>query len=99
MPYSESFKRKMVQRMTGPNATSSSALAREVNIHQTTLSQWLRQAPVIIADLSSSLEQGDYVMKQSPKRPEDLCPEDKMAAVLEASALSDDHLGAFPRRK
>ena len=38
-------------------------------------------------------------MTQNPKRPEDWNPRDKMAAVLEASALSDDLLGAFLRRK
>ena len=44
MPYSETFKRKMVQKMTGPNAASAGALARDVNVAQTTLSRWLRQA-------------------------------------------------------
>jgi hypothetical protein len=39
------------------------------------------------------------IVNQSPKRPEDWSPEDKMAAVLEASALSDELLGAFLRRK
>jgi transposase-like protein len=34
-----------------------------------------------------------------PKRPEDWSPEDKLKAVLDAAALSDEQLGAFLRRK
>lgn len=99
MPYSETFRRKMVQRMTGPDATSATALARQVNVSQTTLSRWLRQAPVITINISPSSNQGEYIVSQNPRRPEDLSPKDKMTAVLEASALSDQHLGAFLRRK
>lgn len=99
MSYSETFKRKMVQRMTGPNAASAGALAREVNVAQTTLSRWLRRAPAVIDGFETNAEHGDHVVKKRPKRPEDWSPEDKMAAVLEASALSDELLGAFLRRK
>lgn len=99
MPYSETFKRKMVQKMTGPNAASAGALAREVNVAQTTLSRWLRQAPAIDVDFDSNPDHGERAVSRSPKRPEDWSPEDKMAAVLEASALSEELLGAFLRRK
>jgi transposase-like protein len=99
MPYSETFKHKMVQKMTGPNAASAGALAREVNVAQTTLSRWLRQAPAIDVDFDSNPDHGKRAVSRSPKRPEDWSPEDKMAAVLEASALSEELLGAFLRRK
>lgn len=99
MPYSGTFKRKMVQKMTGPNAASAGALARDVNVAQTTLSRWLRQASAIDADFDSNADPGEYAVSRSPKRPEDWSPEDKMAAVLEASALSDELLGPFLRRK
>lgn len=99
MPYSETFKRKMVQRMTGPNATSATALAEEVNVPQSTLSRWLRKAPVITIDMETNHTHGGHPVNQDSKRPEDWSPEDKMAAVLEACALSDDLLGAFLRRK
>ncbi len=36
--YEISFKQTMVQKMTGPNAKSATALADEVNVPQSTLS-------------------------------------------------------------
>jgi hypothetical protein len=66
-----------------------------VNVAQTTLSRWLRQAPLTAINFDSP-DPGERTMK---KRPEDWTPEDKMAAVLEASSLADDLLGAFLRRK
>lgn len=44
-PYSEKFKRKLVQRMSGPGAISASALSKEIGVAQGTLSRWLL-APV-----------------------------------------------------
>jgi hypothetical protein len=35
--YSETFKRKMVQRMFGPKGKSATELGKEVNVHQVTL--------------------------------------------------------------
>jgi transposase-like protein len=99
MPYSETFKRKMVQKMTGPNAASAGALAREVNMAQTTLSRWLRQASSAVDDFETNPDNGESAVSRSPKRPEDWSPEDKVAAVLKASAFSDELLGAFLRRK
>ncbi|AOY57298.1 hypothetical protein [Desulfococcus multivorans] len=46
MPYSEKFKRKIVQNLTGPNAISVPALSKEVDVSQTTLPKWLRNAGV-----------------------------------------------------
>ena len=43
-PFSLSFKRKMVTRLTGKNAISARQLARETGISQETLSRWLREA-------------------------------------------------------
>lgn len=58
MPYSETFKRKMVQKMTGPKATSAGAPAREVNVAQTILSRWLRQASSAIDDFETNPDHG-----------------------------------------
>ena len=46
MPYSDMFKRKMVQRLSGPNAISARALSKQVDVPQTTLSKWLRNAGI-----------------------------------------------------
>ena len=44
MGYTEAFKEQMVKRMLGPPAVSASALSKQVNVPQPTLSQWLRAA-------------------------------------------------------
>jgi transposase len=101
MPYSEMFKRKMVQKLTGPNAISALALSKQVDVPQTTLSKWLRNAG-IATPFSFSGKPNETVQMRSPvtkKRPNDWSPEEKLKAVLDAASLSDDQLGDFLRRK
>lgn len=43
MEYSESFKTKMVQKMSPPNGRSAGARAQETGLEQPTLSRWLRE--------------------------------------------------------
>jgi len=101
MPYSDMFKRKMVQKLTGPDAVSASALSKQVDVPQTTLSKWLRMAgfePIFGFPKNTN----DIVQMRRPvtdKRPNDLSPEQKLKVVLEAASLPDDQLGAFLRRK
>lgn len=40
--YSESFKAKMVQRLSAPGGPSQNALAAEVGVPQATLSRWMQ---------------------------------------------------------
>ena len=98
MPYSEKFRRKMVQKLTGPNAISATALSKEVDVSQTTLSKWLRNAGV-----TACFEYPNNPAKtrsaMPPKRPEDWSPEEKLKAVIEAASLADDQLGAFLRTR
>lgn len=89
--YSESFKARMVQRMTGPRRVSASALSRAVGIPQPTLSLWLKSASV-------SVVKDDEETKPA-RRPEDWTPQEKLTAVMEAAGLSDADLGAWLRRK
>ena len=91
MQYSEKFKARMVQRLTGPNAVSAFALAKEMGLPQPTLSRWLREAKV-----------GD--MKKKPKRGSSArakrwTPEEKYRVVMEAAAVRDEELGALLRRE
>ena len=44
MPYSVRFKQKMIEKLTGPGAMSATALSKEVDVSQATLSRWLRDA-------------------------------------------------------
>ena len=101
MPYSDMFKRKMVQKLTGPDAVSASALSKQVDVPQTTLSKWLRMAGFEPA-FGYPNNSNDTVQTRHPvtdKRPDYLSPEEKLKVVLEAASLPDDQLGAFLRRK
>jgi transposase-like protein len=101
MPYSDLFKNAMVQKMTGPAAISATALSKQVDVPQTTLSKWLR-----MAGLASSYGfphnangYGDMAKVKGPKRPNDWSAEDKLKVVMEAAALDEEQLGAFLREK
>lgn len=89
--YSASFKSRMVQKMTAPDGPSATALAREVGVHQSTLSRWCRQA-ARVAGMSE---------ERSPqlRRPQDWTAAEKLEAVLKAVALSEEELGGFLRRE
>lgn len=100
MPYSDMFKRKMVQKMSAPNAISASELSKQVDVPQATLSQWLRLAGIQSAYCwpnNTDNVQMRHVM--ADKRPNDWSPEEKLQVVLEAASLSDGQLGDFLRRK
>ena len=93
--YSENFKRKMVQRMSGPHARSATSLAKETGVAQATLSRWLISARTI-GRMSKSDDRNtpkpDLIQKQRSA-------EEKMRLVLEASRLSNDELGSLLRRE
>lgn len=88
--YSTAFKAKMVQRLASPGGPSASALSKELGVGQTTLSRWLREA---------STDRITAMNQPKKKRPRDWSAEEKMAAVVEASSVSEEQLGAFLRRK
>ena len=101
MPYSDMFKRKMIQRLTGPNAISAWALSKQVDVPQTTLSKWLRNAG-IKPPFGFHKKTDDTLLMRYPvtqKSPNDWSPEEKLKTVLEAATLSDDQIGEFIRRK
>jgi len=43
-PYSEAFKRKMVERLIGKDAISAVQLSKETGVRQQNLSRWLMEA-------------------------------------------------------
>lgn len=92
--YSENFKRKLIQRMSGPHARSATSLAKETGVAQATLSRWLTQARTIGRVSNDHHDE----QKPDPLRKE-RSPEDKMRLVLEAARLTGDELGAFLRRE
>jgi transposase len=92
----------MVQRMTGADPVTAGALSEELGVAQSTLSRWLREASFSLrSDQDPAMEFFTEVNKaqMTPKRPKDWSPEEKLQAVLEASGLPEDELGAFLRRK
>ena len=101
MEYSHMFKNTMIQKMTGPDAISATALSKQVNVPQSTLSKWLRMAGVVPSHVfpNNAHEYSKMTKLNDPKRPNDWSPENKLKIVLEASALTDEQLGAFLRSK
>ena len=101
MPYSEMFKRKMVQKLSGPDALSASALSKQVDVPQTTLSKWLRMAgikpPYDFPNNTNDKTQMRCLVTH--KRPNDWSPEEKFKTVLEAESLSDEQLGDLLRQR
>jgi len=98
MRYSEGFKERMIQKMLDPAPMSACGLSRETGVPQGTLSRWLRQARKV----GIMSENGEYPAKNggsAARRPQDWSAEEKLEAVLEASSLRDEDLGAFLRRK
>jgi len=101
MPYSQMFKRKMIQKMTGPDPISATALSKQVDVPQSTLSKWLRKAGLQSSFAYRNRIYHDQTVRLSvaKKRPNDWSSEEKLKAVLEADALSDEQIGAFLRTK
>jgi transposase-like protein len=95
------YKRKMIQKLTGPNAISASALSKQVDASQVTLSKWLREAGNVPSFYYPNKTKDTIQMGQlmSNKRPNDWSPEEKLKVVLEADNLPDEQLGAFLRSK
>ena len=91
--YSDAFKAQMVRRLIGPPRVSTHTLAEETGISQSSLSRWLRQARL----MSSDNEQGPS--SNGPRRPQDWSPREKWEAVLKASSLAPEALGAFLREQ
>jgi transposase len=93
--YSESFKRKMVQRLLLPNGPTGMALAREVGVSQPTLSRWLRSLGSVVSVTTKSTPGA----ASGSRRPEDWSAQERLRAVMEASKLGDAELGEFLRRE
>lgn len=94
--YSEKFKSKMVQRMLMPGGPSATALSSEVQIPQSTLSRWLREARRIERHPTQQCS-GSSEEDSMPERPEDWDWEEKVRVVMEARGKKDEELGAFLR--
>jgi len=97
MKYSERFKERIVQRMSGADALSATALCKEVGVPQSTLSRWLREA-CIASPLQFPVNNEERITMPS-RRPQDWSAEEKLQVVLEASSVPEGQLGSFLRNK
>jgi transposase len=92
--YTDSFKAKMVQRMSGPNPISAMSLSKEVGVSQSQLSRWLRTAHTL----------GPMKKKERPSEPvvqsgSSRTAAEKLRIVMAAAALEPGELGEFLRRE
>jgi transposase len=93
IPYTATFRNRMVARLVGPHAISATALGKETGLHQATLSRWLKEA----SNLRRKMPDDDT--KLPKKQPQEWTPEEKLQIVLEASTLTEGELGVFLRNK
>ncbi len=80
MKYSEAFKSKLVGKMVAPGGPSANALSKDVGVHQSTLSRWLRGA-ARVEDMKNQRGKSSWRAAQ------------KLEAALEAATLSGEELG------
>lgn len=94
MVYTKSFKAKMVQRLTLPNAVSATALSKETGVSQGQLSRWVLQARTV-ASMSKDPPSDSVLQASSEAR----SASEKVRIVMAAAALGPAELGAFLRRE
>lgn len=100
MPYSETFKRRMIKKMSGPDAPSARALGEEEGLCQSTLSRWFRDAGKL-----GGMEKKNYHSEPEekstprPRRPQDWSLSEKWRVLVEAYAMPSEDLGAYLRRE
>jgi transposase-like protein len=94
MGYTEAFKEQMVKRMLGPPAVSASALSKQVDVPQPTLSQWLRAALERGATPPSAEKKQEAAA--APKR---WTAEEKLRVLAAAHGVHGEPLGALLRRE
>ena len=56
--YSSGFRKRMIQRLTGPEGISAWALSKEVGVSQSTLSRWMRRDRTVEAMSNPKPEAG-----------------------------------------
>jgi len=99
--YSKAFRTLMVQKMTSPDRPDVESLSAEVGVPQSTLYRWVSDAGKLTPRRDSvvPLVTAPTQRQLRMKRPQDWNAKEKLAAVLEATSLSDEELGAFLRSK
>jgi len=97
MPYSQAFKNRMVQKMTGPAGMSATALSVDCGVSQSSLSRWLREAGKVVVVTKS--DENPNGKEQIPRRPRDWSVEEKVRVLAKAASLPPEKLGEFLRHE
>lgn len=87
--YSGTLRKRMLAKMLAPGGKSVSELAEEAGIPPGTLYNWKARAS----------EADRMGTKRRDRRPSDWSTDEKIEAVAEALALTEEELGAFLRQK
>jgi len=99
MAYPIMFRRKMVQKLTGPDALPISDLSKETEVARSTLYRWLNNSGRKTGIGFSNNLNEKAINNMTARRPSNMKPEEKLKIVNEAALLSNEELGAFLRRK
>lgn len=98
--YSERFRARMVEKMTGPKALTGVELAAETGVPQPTLSRWLREATTLRKKMAKRQDDEDQMLEaaDAPAVPE-RSPEEKLSLVIESAGVAESETGEWLRRK
>ena len=91
--YTESFKAKMVQRLSAPDAITAMSLSKEVGVSQSQLSRWLRTARTVVPMKDRP---SDRIVQTSGSARSGA---EKLRIVMAAAAVGPGELGALLRRE
>jgi transposase len=86
-PFSQAYKQKMIERMTGKDAVSARQVSQETGISQTTLSLWLQDARSL------------PLMAPRKRRTKPWSVEEKAKVLTEAAGLTGGELAEYLDRQ
>jgi hypothetical protein len=86
-PFSITYKQKMLERLSGKDASSARKLSRETGISQETLSRWLREARSL------------PLMARDKRKSKEWSIDEKVRVLAEAGKLSGAELTGFLERE
>ena len=99
--YTRSFRALMIRKAAEPNGANKTSIAQEAGVSRSTLYRWMSETDTVdVADQPDPPSFAKSIRRISTmKRPHDWTPEEKLAAVLEATTLSEEDLGPFLRSR
>ena len=101
MVYSESFKERMVEKILSTPGLTAGKLSGSVDVHQSTLSRWLREAGsvAVMPKKKNRRKANPKKLAARSRRPQDWSPEERLQVVMEVAGASDEELGEILRSR